>query len=199
MKRMPFERPTEHYDERVFDIDERLCALIKQRKEISDNNPGFPPFEYISRWASSFELYEDFLKAIFGTLTSENHFRPTVEPTGFRKHLPVLKSIAIDECFYSITSIRQYANASVLNLNIDRDTTIVLPGDRTQRSHFELFIGEQYDCRYTSGGGSGEHFSHKFVVSPPLPDDISGLELVFREYRNRNEPTGLEIKMQLED
>lgn len=28
MKRMPFERPTEHYDERIFNIDEQICALL---------------------------------------------------------------------------------------------------------------------------------------------------------------------------
>lgn len=60
MKRMQFIRPTEHYDQRITDIDEQICALIKQRKERSDNNPGFPSFEYISDWAAKFELYEDF-------------------------------------------------------------------------------------------------------------------------------------------
>jgi hypothetical protein len=29
MKRMPFERPTEHYDERIIDIDKEICSLIK--------------------------------------------------------------------------------------------------------------------------------------------------------------------------
>ena len=43
MKRMSFEQPTDHYDEKVFSIDEQLCALLKQRKEISNNDPGFPP------------------------------------------------------------------------------------------------------------------------------------------------------------
>ncbi|MNO43781.1 hypothetical protein D3C76_340100 [compost metagenome] len=42
MKRMPFIRPTEHCDQQIMEIDERICALIKQRKECSDNNPGFP-------------------------------------------------------------------------------------------------------------------------------------------------------------
>jgi hypothetical protein len=45
---MPFKRPTTHYDQRINEIDEQLCKLIKQRKEISNNNPGFPPLEYIS-------------------------------------------------------------------------------------------------------------------------------------------------------
>lgn len=29
MKRLPYERPTEHYDERIVDIDEQLCSLSR--------------------------------------------------------------------------------------------------------------------------------------------------------------------------
>lgn len=82
---MPFERPTDHYDERIFHIDEQICELLQRPKAISDNNPGYPPFEYIENWANSFGLYEDYLKAIFGTLRSEEHYKPMVEPAGFRK------------------------------------------------------------------------------------------------------------------
>ncbi len=48
LKRMPFERPTEHYDERIYKIDEQICEMLKLRKQLSNNNLGFPPFEYIS-------------------------------------------------------------------------------------------------------------------------------------------------------
>ena len=34
-----------------------------------------------------------------------------------------------------------------------------------------------------------------FVVTPPFPDDISGLDLLFKEYHDhfRDKPTGLEF------
>lgn len=57
MKRMPFERPTEYYDKRIFPIDKQICELLKQRKEISCNTPGYPKFEYIEEWAITFDLY----------------------------------------------------------------------------------------------------------------------------------------------
>lgn len=50
MKRMPSDRPAEHYDERLLSIDEKICSLLKQRKELSDN-PGYPQLEVISNWA----------------------------------------------------------------------------------------------------------------------------------------------------
>jgi hypothetical protein len=201
VKRMPFERPTDHYDERLFEIDEQLCALLKQRKEISHNNPGFPPFESISNWARKFELYEDFLKSVFGGLRNEEHFRPIVEPTGFRKHVSILKSIEKGEYIYSVPFIWQYTNASVVNFNIDWVTTNDLEGNQHRHSFFELFLGEQYDCKMTSGSGSSGHYSYKFIVSPPLPDDILGVDLVFKEFSKPfgDKPTGLELVIHIDE
>lgn len=200
MKRMPFERPTTQYDERINEIDERLCELIKKRKEISNSNPGFPPLEYISNWSKKFELYEDLLQSLFGSLWNEEQFRPFVEPNGFRMHLPVLKSIEINNRLFSVIFIRQYTNSSVVNFNIDWDSTIDASRSQLSHSHFKLFLGQQYDCRMISGGGSEGHFSYNFVVSPPLPDNISGLNLVFTEYNRpfSDKPTGLEIAIHLE-
>ncbi|MBD0384657.1 hypothetical protein [Paenibacillus sedimenti] len=123
LKRMPFERPTEHYDERIIKIDEQICALLKHRKELSDNNPGFPPFEYISQWAETFELYEDFLKAFFGIFSSEEHFKPVVEPSGFRKHISVLKSVEEGDFFYTLNSISK--RLIRINQNNPRQPTMV--------------------------------------------------------------------------
>ena len=203
MKQMPFERPTNHYDERILSIDEQICALLKQRKELSNNNPGFPPDDVISNWAIKYDLYEDYLNSLFGALRMADFFKLRVEPTGFRKHLPVLKSVEIDEHFYSVTAIRQYDNASVVQLHIDWDESDDSAIDRINRRNnntFELFIGEQYDCWQDRAGGSTGHYTYNFIVSPPLPDDISGLDLVFREYIDpfKDKPTGLEIALHLD-
>ncbi|WP_449007851.1 hypothetical protein [Paenibacillus taichungensis] len=149
---MPFERPTEHYDERIYKIDEQICEMLKLRKQLSNNNPGFPPFEYIYKWAETFELYEDFLKIVFGTLRSEEHYKPMVGPSDFRKHVPVLMSVEEGNFFYTLNSIRQYSNASVVTFNIDWDEAEV-PSIQNGLHHFELQIGEEYDCRMVKGGG----------------------------------------------
>lgn len=41
MKRMTFERPTDYYDERLYTIDEKICALLKERKELSAGRSRF--------------------------------------------------------------------------------------------------------------------------------------------------------------
>lgn len=184
MKRLPYERPMEHYDERITDIDEQLCSLIRRRKEASDQNPGFPPFELITGWAGLYGLQEEFVKAVFGTLLNEEHFQPMVEPVDFRKHIPVLKSLEQRERFFTLTSIRQYSNATVIILNVDWDAP-ELQFERQeirQHYHYQLFAGEGYDCRMMNGGSRADHASYKFVVSPPLPDDLTGIEFRFQEH-----------------
>jgi hypothetical protein len=115
-------------------------------------------------------------------------------------YVPVLKSIEINNRLFSVTFIRQYVNSSVVNLIIDWDSTNDPLPNPIPHSHFELFLGQQYDCRMIGGGGSEGHFAYNFVVSPPLPDNSSGLDLVFKEY-NRPFcaiPTGLEIVIRLD-
>lgn len=198
MKRIP--RPTDHYDKQLLQIDEQICSLLQQRKALSNNNPGLPPDDVLSNWAVEYELYPEFLYQMFGAMRYENLFKSRIEPNGFRKQLAVLKSIEIDERFYSVTVIRQYENASLIQLHIDWEESDDTPIDLNRNDNtFELFVGEEYDCRNDRSGGSTGHYTYNFIVSPPLPDDISGQELEFIEYSNtlKEEPTGLEIKIPL--
>ncbi|AGF56047.1 hypothetical protein B0P06_005696 [Clostridium saccharoperbutylacetonicum] len=182
MERMPYKRPTTHYDERIKQIDEKICELINKRKEKSENNPGYPPFEYISKWAEKFNLYEDLLKSFFGALWNEKLYIPLVKPEGFRMNLPVLKSLEIDEHLFSIMAIRQYSNSSVVNFNIDWDNTKDISEISPRHSNFEMVVSEEYECRMLDGCGGGGHFHYNFIVWPPLPDDLSGIELTFKEF-----------------
>ncbi|WP_411681598.1 hypothetical protein [Clostridium thailandense] len=182
MKRIKFNRPTNHYDERAKQIDEKICELIRERKKVSENNPGYPPFEYISEWAEKFDLYEDLLKSIFGSMYNEKGYKPMVEPEGFLRNLPILKSVEVGNRFFSIIYIRQYSNCSVVNLNIDWDNSGDSIEHRFEHTHFELFINQHYECRFTGGTGGDGHTNYSFIVSPPLPDNVSGIELIFKEY-----------------
>lgn len=182
MKRVSLKQPTTHYDEGIKQIDEQICELIKQRKEISSNNPGYPTFEYITKWAEKFGLYEEMLKSIFYSLWNEKMYKPLVEPEGFQRNLPVLKSIEINNRLFSIVSIRQFSNSSIVNFNIDWDNIGHLSESKPPHTRFELFIDERYECSVAHGTGGDGHFHYNFIVSPPLPDNISGITFVFKEY-----------------
>ncbi|MEK5389053.1 hypothetical protein NSQ59_01555 [Margalitia sp. FSL K6-0131] len=198
MKRMPFEPPTEHYDEHIEAIDEQICHLIKQRKELSKNNPGFPTKQLIADWSIKYNFYEDFLNSVFGHLLNEEIYKPVVEPKGFLKNIPILKSFEKDDVFYSVTYVGQYENASVVHFNIDReDVDDEMPRSFREPTFFNLSIeGNEvdYDCRNEGGGGSRGHVSYTFIVSPALPDDFSELKLVFKQCKVPfQKPTGFEF------
>ncbi|NBD27313.1 hypothetical protein [Paenibacillus glycinis] len=193
MKRMPYVRPTEYYDERVKDIDEQLCWLLRQRKDLADNNPGYPPFAYIAEWAAATGLYEDLLKSLFGLLNNEEHLRPIVVPSGPVKRRLVSRFVEQENSLYAVPFINHYPNASVVRFTIDREEETDDRSDRASRRNFyELHIDETYECRMTIGSSSSGHNVYNYVVSPPLPDDSTGMELQFQAYAEplRKNPIG---------
>lgn len=199
MKQMPYEPPTDHYDKHIEEIDEQICHLMNQRKELSNNNPGFPTKQLIASWSRKYNFYEDFLNSVFASFLSEELFKPVVEPKGYLKNIPILKSFEKDDRFFSVTFVRQYENASVVHLTIDgEDGDDPFPRSfREDHTYFELSVegeGTDYDCRNEGGGGSGGHESYTFIVTPALPDDISKYKLVFKEYKIPfQRPTGFEF------
>ena len=107
----------------------------------------------------------------------EGEFKPRVEPTKFQKHIPVFKTYEHKGIMYTVTFIRQYANASVIYLYSDWDST----NEVKSHSFFQLSIDDTYDCWSEGGGGTDGHMSHHFVVSPALPNNLSGISLRFKE------------------
>ncbi|MCL6663909.1 hypothetical protein [Paenibacillus amylolyticus] len=132
-------------------------------------------------------------------MRSEEHYKQMVGPSDFRKHVPVLMSVEEGNFFYTLNSIRQYSNASVVTFNIDWDDAEV-PSIQNGLHHFELQIGEEYDCRMVKGGGHSGHAFTNYVISPPLPDKTSGLELTLIEYFKpfSDKKTGTKIVFRLE-
>lgn len=171
---MPFRPPTDYYCESLAPIDEQICALLAKRKEISEDNPGFPHLDSISAWSQQYGLNEDMMLSIFGTMYNERRFLVHVEPTGFLKFVPILKSVEIDGVSYAVTHMKQYRNASVVYIEMEVNT--VEPFVRLGHAGFELSISPEYQCRSHSGCGQSKGMQHSFVVTPPLPDDVTGVE-----------------------
>jgi hypothetical protein len=81
---------------------------------------------------------------------------------------------------FSVISIRQYSNSSVISFNIDWDNTMDYSSSHT---NFEMLIAEPYDCRMLDGAGGSGHNHYNFVIWPPLPANPSGIQLIFKEYK----------------
>lgn len=187
MEQMPFEPPTNYYDEQIAGVDEQICQLINQRKELSNNNPGFPTQQYIVDWSKKYNFYEDFLNSIFANLFYEEIYKPVIEPKGFIKNIPILKSFEREDDFYSVTFMRQFENASIVYLTINSHATDdPFEWNHQENTHFELSIKgaeAQYDCRNQGGGGTVGNETFTFHVFPALPDDLSKVKFVFKEYK----------------
>ncbi|WP_407371703.1 hypothetical protein [Carnobacterium sp.] len=197
---MTFE-PTEsldtYYNENILSIDKRLCELLNDRKKIV-NRELIPPDKVVSNLADEYGFQKEYLQSFFTTIGMEDIFQPIVEPVQFRKYLPVLKTYENQGVLYTVTYIRQYINASVLYLHIDweeRDESIEFSYDPNL---FDLFIDDTYICR-SEGGGTTGHMSSSYIISPSLPDDLNGIELVFKELGRpfTENPTGFEFSIKL--
>ena len=173
--RMPFRSPTDYYCQDLAPLDEEICALLAKRKERSKNNPGFPGLDLIAAWSEKFGLNENWLRRIFALfLRSEIDYNPPAEPTGFLKYVAILKSTELDNISHTVTYMKQYSNASVVNIETEVNTPD--PFVRLGHASFELFISPDYQCRQYGGRGSGKGWQHSFMVTPPLPDDVTDFE-----------------------
>ena len=200
VKRHKFIPPTDYYDERVSPIDEEICRLIRQRKEQAAGSPGFPSSRYTTEWAENYGFYPDFLNSIFAHLLNEEVYRPVVEPKGFVRNLPVMKSFEKGDSFFSVPFICQFENASIVHFRVDKYLLNEAAGPHErEHSFFNLEVkaeGREYECRNDGGSGSRGHSAYTYVVSPALPEDSSRYRLTFREVESPyQKPTGFEVEL----
>lgn len=177
----PTESSNAYYNEVFLSIDKKICELLNQRKEVLGENTIFPPDEVVSSLADEYDLQEEYLQSLFTTMAMEASLKPMVVPVEFKKYVPVLKIYENDGVIYTVTFIRQYANASVLYLDTDWEETKDNIEVNYSSDFFELSINDTYDCRSEGGGGTTGHMSQNYIISPALPDDVTGIELIFKE------------------
>lgn len=193
--RMSFNPPADYYCEELAPLDEQVCGLIAKRKELSENNPGFPELERIESWSKQFGLDENWLRRVFASLHNERHYspEPPIEPAGFLKFVPILKSVEIDQIIYAVTHMKQYSNASVvyIEVEVNRDE----PNVRLRYANFDLAISPEYRCRMNGGSGHSKWMQHSFIVTPPLPDNLSGIEFRLSAKRFPQEPEIQELSL----
>ncbi|KZZ84709.1 hypothetical protein [Bacillus sp. SJS] len=138
---------------------------------------------------------------VFQALSMEELYNPKIEPQNFLKHVPVLKSVEVEGRLYTLTFIRQFENASVIHLHVDWNETVDMETIHTRmnRPKFKLRALEGYNCQSDGAGGGTGRVTHRFTVSPALPDDVSGFSFIFEEYDDNwmGEKTGLEIEIKI--
>ncbi|GGH71500.1 hypothetical protein GCM10007362_08680 [Saccharibacillus endophyticus] len=179
-----FERKDVYYNEKLQPVDEKICGLLKQRKELAEGNPGHPLKVLVKEWAEKYGFYEEYLHTVFSTLNLEDMYKPRVKPNEFRCQIPVMRSAEQDGVFYSVVAMRQYDNASVVVLSADWEEEFDLHHSERTHREFTLEIGgdQEYDCRMQIGSGTTGKMSYNYIISPALPDHLAEIEFRVRAY-----------------
>lgn len=195
----PIKENNRHYNEQLFSIDEKICDLLNQRKNYAGKKMSFPPDKVISSLADQFGFREEYIESFFTTIEMENSFTPDIVPIEFKKYVPLLKAYEKEEVMYTVTFIRQYSNASVLYLHMDWEEK-----EREDANFYpdmlDLFINDTYFCHSEGGGGTTGHASYSYIISPALPDDLTGIEFFFKEpgWPFKKEFTGFEFAIKID-
>ncbi len=181
MRMMPFRPPTEHYDERLKDMDEKIAELVAARYTLSEGNPGFPRAEYLNDWADKYDTPLRLLQQLFAFLHHRPDFRDRVEPDQFLRFVPLMATQQREDILIMIPYVRQHNNCSVVVVELEGPNV-----DGGGFHHLEINLSiDGYDTMPAEGGSSGHHANRTFIVTPPIPDDqISRLNMTV-EYESR--------------
>ncbi|MFT8320990.1 MAG: hypothetical protein ABF649_08805 [Bacillus sp. (in: firmicutes)] len=81
------------------------------------------------------------------------------------------------------------------NLGFNLDWDDVNRNENVPFMNLDLYINERYECLVGHGNGVNGHQCYKFHITPPLPDDLTGLTFIFKEFSNhlKEVETGLNI------
>lgn len=167
MQMMPFRPPTEYYDERLKELDEKITELVSERYEISEGNPGFPRREYLNDWADRYGIPLRLLQHLFAFLHRRPDFRERAEPDRFLRFVPVMAAQQVNDILVMVPYIRQFTNCSVVAVELEGTDLDAGPFHHLQ---IKLFI-DGYEPMPGNGQTNNRHASHNFIVTPPIPDD----------------------------
>lgn len=117
---------------------------------------------------------------MFSTLYHIDIHKPRVEPTGYRCVVPVFKLVEQDSDIYLVTYLRQYDNATIVNLQTEShdEAESVNRDSRPRHVQWTLQV-DGFETYHAGGHGSTAHMTHQFVVTPALPDAPAGFHLAF--------------------
>jgi hypothetical protein len=174
-----------YYNKQLQPIDEKICALIQERKTMAGDNPGLPSEEAFQSWGKKFGHSPDMLREIFAAMQNEELFKPRVEPKKFRGFVTVMSGKKFGDQFFCVTHLRQYENASVLSLTVSNPFDYkesYMDHDDQRQLDYKLEIPDSgYNCSFNDGSGSEGMWISNYIIAPAIPDELPDLKLVFQE------------------
>jgi hypothetical protein len=164
------------YEHRLEPIDEQLVQLIAERFKLTQGANGYPTEELVDRWCQQYDIDRNVILSVFAAMN--NPRRPPLHPAS-PQHLlnivPVMQKVTVDDVKYQITRIEQYADFSLVYVEIYTD-------DESETANLNVHLmlniepkGDWHVQFYRSQGRTN-HTSVVYMVSPRLSDDLSSFK-----------------------
>ncbi|MGN7764559.1 hypothetical protein [Paenibacillus sp. 22594] len=184
--RMPIRGMQNEYNDEAKRVDEQILELYRQRKSVSGGKNLFPDPETVEQWSVQLGLEASEIRFILSNL---NEARPRrhfwEEPGALLGVLPIMKTTLQDDAEYTLTHAMQHEKLSIVTLEIRYLKETV--GHVNVNAELMLAVVGDTDYEIDGHGahGGGAHLQMQFMVSPPLPEEISSVEFSLVPGSNR--------------
>ncbi|ANS75425.1 hypothetical protein AWM70_13060 [Paenibacillus yonginensis] len=172
---------SEPYNEEIREIDEQILALVHQRRSMPPKGSFMPSEEQVRIWAEKWNLSEIKIYELVRAMNRPPQRRTYSNFSGeLRTVVPLMKQTDNGNFRFHMTHMMQYANWSELHLKVNYEGELDDNVSLNLNLNLDIAGGEaEYTVRRGSGGQSpsGEA-AMTFLIEPPLPDELAGLDLL---------------------
>ncbi|UOF90037.1 hypothetical protein LSG31_19560 [Fodinisporobacter ferrooxydans] len=161
------------YDHRLEPIDEKLVKLIAERLHISKGTNGYPTKEQFDRWCEEYSIDRNVISSVFAAMNNPRRPpRHPASPQNLLDIIPVMKKISVDGFTYHMTHMEQYADFSLVYVEIYTSEE-----SESLELNVQLLLSveptEGRQIQFHRSQGHTNQTSLAYMVSPRLPDDLA--------------------------
>ncbi|MHA6534262.1 chorismate mutase family protein [Paenibacillus sp. BAC0078] len=184
--RMPIRGIANEYNDEAKQIDAQILELFRQRKAVAGGKGLSPEMETIEQWAVEFGLEVAEITFILSNLNEARPRRHFWDGSGpLNGVLPIMKTTLEGDVEYTLTHAMQYERYSIVTLEIKYLKETVSPVNIQPELTLAVHGGTDYEIKEHGARGGGSHLQMQFMVSPPLPQDLSTISLSLVPGSNR--------------
>ncbi|MEK8211186.1 hypothetical protein [Paenibacillus sp. FSL L8-0463] len=172
--RMPLRGIPNDYNDEARVIDEQILRLVQQRKALSGGRGLFPEEEAMNQLAAESGLEVSEISLILSNLNEarpRRHFWD--EPGPLLGVLAIMKTTLDGDFEYMLTHSMQYEKLSIVTLEIKCLKEMVERVHINPMLKLAVLSETSYEVENHGANGGGAHVHMQFMISPPLPEDLS--------------------------
>lgn len=179
-------------------MDEALAHLLSEREAQGGDEPGVPDPERLKALAETHGLDPRLLDHVMRLLDNRPWRqipRILAVPEGLapRAVLPLMRTLILGEAKCTLTHAIQLGEASEVYLQVNLTATTQEPLAVQLALDLQVEGPHAYETMRWGGGGGGDRFESRFVVTPELPDDLTGIRFLLTPGRSHERPRAVDV------